>query len=96
MTQASKTSRRPDPQPKDAPNSLPDELRRKDAPRIPSDEIPTPDSGDGLVPAGGGLTPTEDGGNKNHPIHDDDPSEDATPGDYEWEIRRLDAAAQRD
>ena len=27
-----------------------------------------------------------DGGDENHPIHDDDPSEDFTPRDYEEQI----------
>jgi hypothetical protein len=42
------------------------------------------------MPAGGGFTPTLDGGNDQHPIHDED-REDATPDDYEREIDRLDA-----
>jgi hypothetical protein len=82
-------------QPPLAPNRLPDDLRRSDAPEVLSEEIPPPGSdGDELVPAGGGFTPTEDGGNKDHPMHDADPEDDATPGDYEWEIRRLDAASR--
>ena len=43
----------------------------------------------GEVPAGGGFTPTPDGGNDQHLIHDED-QEDATPDDYEREIDRLD------
>jgi len=82
------------PQPETAPNRLPDDLRRDDAPKVPSDEIPLPDQGGGLVPAGGGLTPSDDGDNPDHPIHDDDPEDDATPGDYEWEIQRLDASVK--
>jgi hypothetical protein len=45
------------------------------------------------VPAGGGFTPSPDGGNDQHPIHDED-QEDATPDDYEREIDRLDAATR--
>jgi hypothetical protein len=40
---------------------------------------------------GGGFTPRADGGNNQHPIHDED-QEDATPDDYEREIDRLDQA----
>jgi len=42
-------------------------------------------------PAGRGFTPKADGGNDQHPIHDED-QEDASPSDYEREIDRLDAA----
>ena len=45
------------------------------------------------MPAGGGFTPAPDGGNDQHPIHDED-QEDATPDDYEREIDRLDAATR--
>ena len=51
---------------------------------------PTPE----LKPAGGGFTPTEDGGNPQHPIHDED-QEDKTPSDYEREIDRLDDSIER-
>ena len=40
-------------------------------------------------PVGGGFKPKADGGNDQHPIHDED-QEDATPEDYEREIDRLD------
>ena len=40
---------------------------------------------------GGGFTPKADGGNEQHPIHDED-QEDAAPEDYEHEIDRLDDA----
>ena len=42
-------------------------------------------------PVGGGFTPRIDGGNEQHPVHDED-REDATPEDYEREIDRLDQA----
>jgi hypothetical protein len=38
--------------------------------------------------------PTEDGGNPQHPIHDED-QEDKTPADYEREIERLGACGSR-
>lgn len=41
------------------------------------------------VPAGGGLTPTDDGGNPQHPVHDED-EEDLAPEDYEREIDSID------
>ena len=44
-------------------------------------------------PVGGGFTPRADGGNEQHPIHDED-QEDATPDDYEREIDRLDQASR--
>jgi len=91
MTQRSRKSRQPNPRPDAAPNRLPDDLRREDAPKVPSEEIPGPDSDGGLVPAGGGLTPEEDGGDPDHPMHDAGPDDDATPSDYEREIDRLDA-----
>jgi len=79
-----------------APDALPDDLRRDDRRLTPPDSMPPREGADdALIPAGGGFTPAEDGGNKNHPMHDDDPAEDATPRDYEREIDRLDAAAQR-
>jgi hypothetical protein len=40
-----------------------------------------------------GFTPKADGGNEQHPIHDED-QEDATPDDYEREIDRLDEAVR--
>jgi len=94
---ASKPRRPADLETNTAPDALPDDLRRNDQPPAPPDSMPPrEDVDDALVPAGGGFTPAEDGGNKNHPMHDDDPSEDATPGDYERAIGRLDGAAKRD
>ena len=89
MAQTSKKSRRANPQPDIAPNRLPDDLRREDAPRVPSGEIPPADSGGGLVPAGDGEEENPD-----RPKDDADPEDDATPGDHEWEIIRLDLAAR--
>ena len=73
-----------------APDALRDDLRRRDQPPAPPDSVPPRD---GEVPVGGGFTSTPDGGNEQHPIHDED-QEDATSSDYEREIDRLDAAVR--
>jgi hypothetical protein len=74
-------------------NSVPGDLRRDDSPATPDSLPPQNENPGEEVPAGGGFTPTEDGGNPQHPIHDDD-EEDATPGDYEREIDRIDVATR--
>ena len=75
-------------------NIAPDALRRRDQRPTPPDSMPPrEDEHQGEVPAGGGFTPTPDGGNDQHPIHDED-QEDATSDDYEREIDRLDAATR--
>ena len=77
-----------------APDALRDDLRRRDQPPTPPNSMPPrDDERPGEVPAGGGFTPAPDGGNEQHPIHDED-QEDATPDDYEREIDRLDAATR--
>ena len=77
-----------------APDALRDDLRRHDQRPTPPDSMPPrDDERPGEVPAGGGFTPAPDGGNEQHPIHDED-QEDATPDDYEREIDRLDAATR--
>lgn len=77
-----------------APDALRDDLRRRDQRPTPPDSMPPRDDERlGEVPAGGGFTPTPDGGNDQHLIHDED-QEDATPEDYEREIDRLDAATR--
>ena len=77
-----------------SPDTLRDDLRRRDqAPTPPDSMPPRDDERRGEVPAGGGFTPAPDGGNDQHPIHDED-QEDATPDDYEREIDRLDAATR--
>ena len=73
-----------------ASDALCDDLWRRDRLPAPPDSVPPRD---GEVPAGGGFTPTPDGGNEQHPIHDED-QEDATSSDYEREIDRLDAAVR--
>jgi hypothetical protein len=65
---------------------LTDDLRRDPSQTSP-DSMP-PDEA-----VGEGFTPRADGGNDQHPIHDED-QEDATPDDYEREIDRLDQAIQ--
>jgi len=77
-----------------APDALPDGLRREDQPATPPDSLPPRGRArEGEKQAGGGFTPAADGGNAQHPIHDED-QEDAGPSDYEREIDRLDAAAR--
>jgi hypothetical protein len=63
---------------------LPDDLRRRDQPATPPDS-PPPEK-DGVPP-----TLAVDGGNPNHPVHDDD-VEDLEPQDFEAEIDELDTA----
>jgi hypothetical protein len=84
--------RAPDLETNTPPDILRNDLRRRDQRRTPPDSISPPDEGSaGEIPAGGGYTPVPDGGNRQHPVHDED-QEDATPSDYEREIDRLDAA----
>jgi hypothetical protein len=72
---------------------LRDDLRRRDQRETPPDSMsPRADNGRVDEPAGGGFTPAPDGGNRQHPVHDED-QEDATPSDYEREINRLDKAS---
>jgi hypothetical protein len=73
----------------------PDALRREDLPETTPDSMPPRQTGkDGDKPAGGGFTPATDGGNPQHPVHDED-QEDAEPSDYERELDRLAAAATK-
>jgi hypothetical protein len=75
-----------------SPDAVPDDIRRTDMPNSPPDSLPPREDGrEGERPAGGGFTPAEDGGNAQHPIHDED-QDDLTPGDYERQIDRLDVA----
>lgn len=62
--------------------------------RTPPDSIPPREeerTSEEVV--GGGFTPKADGGNEQHPIHDED-QEDTAPDDYEREIDRLDEAVR--
>ena len=67
-------------------DAVPESLRREDQPAVPPDSLPAADEEtEGDEPVGAhSLAP--DGGDENHPIHDDDPSEDYTPRDYEEQI----------
>jgi hypothetical protein len=80
----------PDLETNTAPDQLRDDLRRVDQQQTPPDSMP---GGDEEDPVGGGFTPKSDGGNVQHPIHDED-QEDATSDDYEREIDRLDEAVR--
>ena len=64
--------------------------RRK---RPPDSMAPDEEVAEEEDPVGGGFTPRPDGGNDQHPIHDED-QEDTTPDDYEREIDRLDQAVR--
>jgi hypothetical protein len=83
--------RAPDLETNTAPDLLHDDLRRRDQRETPPDSMPSDEERKSEEPAGGGFTPKVDGGNDQHPIHDED-QEDASPSDYEREIDRLDAA----
>ena len=73
----------PDVETNTPPDLLTDDLRRTDSTQTPPEEDPV----------GGGFTPRADGGNDQHPLHDED-QEDATADDYEREIDRLDQAVR--
>jgi len=83
--------RAPDLETNTAPDLLHDDLRRTDQRATPPDTMPPRDEErTGEEPAGGGFTPKADGGNEQHPIHDED-QDDAARSYYEREINRLDA-----
>lgn len=79
------------------PNSdaLPDELRRRDQRQVPPEGVPDRNEETGQDEARGGHPLAPDGGDDSHPIHDDDPSEDFTPRDYEEQIDEV-ADSRRD
>lgn len=84
--------RAPDLETNIAPDLLRDDLRRRDQRQTPDDSMPPRDEDRSSEEAvGGGFTPKADGGNEQHPIHDED-QEDAAPEDFEQEIDRLDDA----
>lgn len=84
--------RAPDLEANPAPDLLRDDLRRRDQQQTPPDSMPPrEEERTGEEAVGGGFTPRADGGNEQHPVHDED-QEDATPDDYEREIGRLDEA----
>jgi hypothetical protein len=94
LDQARRRRQVPDLETNTAPDLLRDDLRRHDQLRTPPDSIPPREeerTSEEVV--GGGFTPKADGGNEQHPIHDED-QEDTAPDDYEREIDRLDEAVR--
>ena len=80
----------------DAADAMPADDRRADPQATRPDNLPEVESGRiAEDPVGGGMTPKIDGGNDQHPIHDED-QEDRMPSDYEREIDRVDAATRSD
>lgn len=76
-------------------DALPGDLRREGQREVPPDSLPDADEDtDGDQPVGAHVL-APDGGDENHPIHDDDPTEDYTAGDYEEQIDEV-AASRRD
>lgn len=67
-------------------DALPDDLRREDQRRVPPESLPGAGEDTDRDEARGGHPLAPDGGDQNHPTHDDDPSEDFTPRDYEEQI----------
>jgi hypothetical protein len=76
-------------------DAVPGELRREDQRSVPPDTLPNAGEDTARDEARGGHPLAPDGDNPNHPIHDDDPSEDFTPRDYEEQIDET-ADARRD
>jgi hypothetical protein len=76
-------------------DAVPEDLRRQDQSSVPPDNLPDADEETDRDEPVGGHPLAPDGGDDNHPIHDDDPSEDFTPRDYEEQIDEV-ADARRD
>jgi hypothetical protein len=83
-----KTSAPPDSLPAKS-DALPGDLRREDQRRTPPDDLPTADENADRDEPRGAHPLAPDGGDANHPIDDDDPSEDFTPRDYEEQIDKV-------
>jgi hypothetical protein len=83
-----KTSTPPDSLPPKS-DALPADLRREDQRQVPPDNLPDAGEDTDRDEARGGHPLAPDGGDPNHPIHDDDPSEDFTPRDYEEQIDKV-------
>ena len=84
----------PDVETSTPPDLLTDDLRRRDPPQTPA-RSPDEKVAEEEDPVGGGFTPRADGGNDQHPIHDEDQEDtNTTPDDYEREIDRLDQAVR--
>lgn len=73
---------------------LTDADRRRDLPETRPEELDERAARGEEIPAGGGFSPTEDGGNPDHPVHDED-EDDMMPEDYEREIDSLDGAVDK-
>jgi hypothetical protein len=83
LDQPQRQRQAPDLETNTAPDQLRDDLRRRDQQQTPPDSVPPGEAERAEEePVGGGFTPKADGGNEQHPIHDED-QEDATPDDYE-------------
>jgi hypothetical protein len=67
-------------------DALPGDLRRDDQRSVPPDSLPDADENAAGDEPRGGHPVAPDGGDADHPIHDDDPTEDFTPRDYEEQI----------
>lgn len=89
MPPTRKPRRNPDLESNTAPDLI-DEDRRRDRPETLDERALRGEE----IPAGGGFTPAEDGGNPQHPVHDED-EEDMTPDDYEREIDSLDGPVDK-
>lgn len=92
------TERKPSAPPDSLPprsDALPGDLRREDQRTVPPDSLPQADEETAGDEAQGAHSLAPDGGDASHPIHDDDPSEDFTPRDYEEQIDEV-ADARRD
>jgi hypothetical protein len=80
----------------DVADAMPADDRRSGRPATRPEDLPEVENGTITEDAvGGGTTPKIDGGNDQHPIHDED-QEDRMPSDYEREIDRVDAATRSD
>jgi hypothetical protein len=87
-----KTPRRKAPAPDSLPSksdALPDDLRRRDQRSVPPDSLPKAEEDTGGDQPRGAHPLAPDGGDESHPTHDDDPSEDFTPRDYEEQIDEI-------
>ena len=78
----------------DVADAMPADDRRSGRQATRPEDLPEVENGTITEDAvGGGTTPKIDGGNDQHPIHDED-QEDRMPSDYEREIDRVDAATR--
>ncbi|RDV05468.1 hypothetical protein [Undibacter mobilis] len=83
-----RTPRNTDLESNTAPDLI-DEDRRRDLPETRPDTLGERVERGEETPAGGGFSPTADGGNAQHPVHDED-DEDPAPEDFEREIDQFD------